>query len=167
MLSSIGHKVCVELCSTGHKISVVLHSTGHYSKCVCCAVLIWPLSLCIVLCSAGHKTGVVLCSLSFAVWCNSAIVEDQNSLARIVLVASRIVGYELPTLDNLYSARVVKKAQSTVSKPGHPVHELFEMLPSGRRLKALKSGSKHTHDSFYPTAVRTTNDIFFAHFPMI
>ena len=69
-------------------------------------------------------------------------------LARIAQVASHIVGCELPTLDSLYRARVVKKAQSIMSDPGHLAHQLFEMLPLGRRLRALKSGSKCTHDSF-------------------
>ena len=42
-------------------------------------------------------------------------------------------GCDLPTLDSLYRARVVKKAQSIMSDPGHPAHELFVMLPSGRQ----------------------------------
>ena len=106
---------------------------------------------------------------SFAVWYNGATAEDWNCLAGIVRVAGRIVGCELPTLDNLHRARVVKEAQSIMSDPDHLAHKLFVMLPSGRRLRcrALKSGSKHTHDSFYPTAVRTMNDTYFAHFLMI
>ena len=62
-----------------------------------------------------------------------------------------IVGCELPALDSLCRARVVKKAQSIMSNPGHPVHELFVMLSLGRRLRASKSGCKRTqvHDSFY------------------
>ena len=63
--------------------------------------------------------------------------------------------------DTLCRARVVKKAHSVMSDPGHLAPELFVMLPLGRRLRALKSGSKHTHDSFYPTAVHTMNDTFF------
>ena len=78
----------------------------------------------------------VLTSL-FAVRYSGATAENRNRLARIVRVASRIVGCELSTLDNLYRARVVKKAESIMSDPGHPAHELFDMLPSGRRLRAL------------------------------
>ena len=65
------------------------------------------------------------------------------------------------------SGDFVKKAQSIMSDPGHLAHELLVMLPSGRRLRALKSGSKRTHDTFYPTAVRAMNDTFFAHFSVI
>ena len=54
-------------------------------------------------------------TFSFAVWYNGATAEDRNRLERIVPVASRIVGCESLTLDSLYRARVVKKAQSVVS----------------------------------------------------
>ena len=96
-------------------------------------------------------------TFSFTVWFNGTTAEDRNRLGRIVRSASLIVGCELPSLD-LYRARVVKKARSIMSDPSHPAHGLFEELPSGRRLKTLKSGSKRTHDSFYPTAVRIVND---------
>ena len=33
----------------------------------------------------------------------------------------------MPTLDSLYRARVVKKAQSIMSDPGHPAHELCDV----------------------------------------
>ena len=72
-------------------------------------------------------------TFSFAVWCNGATAEGRNRLARIVRVASRIVRCELPTLDSLYRAGVVKRAQSIMFNPGHPAHELFVMFPSGRR----------------------------------
>ena len=74
---------------------------------------------------------------------------------------------ELRNLDSLYRERVVKKAQSIMSDPGHPVHELFVMLPSSRRLRSLTPGSKRVHDSFYPTAVRTIKCYFFGRSSMI
>ena len=106
-------------------------------------------------------------TFSFAVWYNGATAEDRNRLVRIVRGASRIVGRQLPTLDTLYRARVVKKAQSIMSDPDHPAYEQFVMLPSGRRLTTLTSGSKRTHDIFYPTAVRPINDTYFARFSVI
>ena len=83
----------------------------------------------------------------FTVWFNGATAEDRNRLGRIARSASLIVGCELPSLHDLYRARVVKKARSIMSDPSHPAHGLFEELPSGRRLKILKSDSKRTHDS--------------------
>ena len=38
-------------------------------------------------------------TFSFTIWYNGATAEDRNRLARVVRVASRIVGCELPTLD--------------------------------------------------------------------
>ena len=96
----------------------------------------------------------------FAVWYNGGTADDRKRLARIVRVASRIVRCELPTLDNLYRARGVKKAQSIMSDPDPPAHELFVIFPLGRRLRVLKSGSKRNRDSFHPTAVPTMNDTF-------
>ena len=74
-------------------------------------------------------------TFSFADWYNGATAEDRNCVVRIVRVASPIVRCELPALDNLQIARVVKRAQSIMSDPDHPAHELFVMLTSGRKVK--------------------------------
>ncbi len=74
----------------------------------------------------------VLCS-SITVWFGSATKTDIRRLQRTVRTAERIIGAPLPSLQELYTSRVRKRAKKGHSGPlTHPAHSLFELLPSGR-----------------------------------
>ncbi len=51
-----------------------------------------------------------------------------------VRTAERIIGVHLPSLQDLYYSRVKKRAGNIITDPSHPGHDLFALLPSGRRL---------------------------------
>ncbi len=78
----------------------------------------------------------VLCT-SVTVWFSSATKSDLRRLRRVVRTAERIIGTTLPTLQQLYLSRVSKKTGKITLDPSHPAHSLFELLPSGRRYRAL------------------------------
>ncbi|KAK3513377.1 hypothetical protein QTP70_014205 [Hemibagrus guttatus] len=74
----------------------------------------------------------VLC-MSITVWFGSATKSDMRRLQRTVRTAERIIGAPLPTLQELYTSRMRKRAQKTTLDPSHL---LFDLLPSGRRYRA-------------------------------
>ncbi|KAK3508871.1 hypothetical protein QTP70_011009 [Hemibagrus guttatus] len=80
----------------------------------------------------------VLCT-SITVWFGSATKSDIGRLQRTVRTAKRIIGAPLPTLQELYTSRVRKRAQKTTLDPSHPGHLLFELLPSRRRYRAANT----------------------------
>ncbi|KAK3564663.1 hypothetical protein QTP86_024528, partial [Hemibagrus guttatus] len=77
----------------------------------------------------------VLCT-SITVWFGSATKSDIRRLQTTVRTAERIIGAPLPTLQELYTSRVRKRAQKITLDPSHPGHLLFDLLPSGRRYRA-------------------------------
>ncbi|KAK3543794.1 hypothetical protein QTP70_027263 [Hemibagrus guttatus] len=77
----------------------------------------------------------VLCT-SITVWFGSATKSDIGRLQRTVRTAERIIGAPLPTLQELYTSRVRKRALKITLDPSHPGHILFDLLPSGRRYRA-------------------------------
>ncbi|KAK3548208.1 hypothetical protein QTP70_005177 [Hemibagrus guttatus] len=77
----------------------------------------------------------VLCT-SITVWFGSATKSDSRTLQRTVWTAERIIGAPLPTLQELYTSRVRKRALKITLDPSHPGHLLFDLLPSGRRYRA-------------------------------
>ena len=97
---------------------------------------------------------------SFAAWYNSATAEDWNRLACIMRVASCIVGCELPTLDSMYRAELWRKSSLSCLTLVTQRMNCLRCCHRAEDLRALKSGSKCTHDGFYPTAVHTINDAF-------
>ncbi len=71
--------------------------------------------------------------------------------------AYQIIGTTLPTLQELYSSRLSKGAVKVTLDPSHPAHSLFEMLPSGRRYRALRTRTTRNRNSFFPQAIHLMN----------
>ncbi len=80
----------------------------------------------------------VLCT-SITVWFSSATKSVLRRLQWVVRTAERIIGTTLPTLQELYLSRVSKSAKKITLDPTHTAHSLFELLPSGRRYRALST----------------------------
>ncbi len=91
----------------------------------------------------------VLCS-SITVWFGSATKTDIRRLQRTVRTAERIIGAPLPSLQELYTSRVRKRAQKVTLDPSHPAHSLFVLLPSGRRYRSLSTKTARHKNSFFP-----------------
>ncbi|KAI3352068.1 hypothetical protein L3Q82_020883 [Scortum barcoo] len=51
--------------------------------------------------------------------------------------AEKIIGASLPSIQDLYVSRVRKRAGNITADPSHPGHNLFHLLPSSRRYRAL------------------------------
>ncbi len=98
----------------------------------------------------------VLCT-SITVWFSSATKSDLRRLRRVVQTAEQIIGTTLPTLQELYLSRVSKRAGKITLDPSHPAHSLFELLPSGRRYRALSSRMTRHRNSFFPQAIHLMN----------
>ncbi len=91
----------------------------------------------------------VLCS-SITVWFGSATKTDIRRLQRTVRTAERIIGAPLPSLQELYTSRVRKRAKKVTLDLSHPAHSLFELLPSGRRYRSLSTKTaRHKNSSVY------------------
>ncbi len=67
------------------------------------------------------------------------------------------IGTTLPTLQELYLSRVSKRAGKITLDPSHPAHSLFELLPSGRRYRALSTRTTRHRNSFFPQAIHLMN----------
>uniref|UniRef100_A0A8C1IM46 Reverse transcriptase domain-containing protein n=1 Tax=Cyprinus carpio TaxID=7962 RepID=A0A8C1IM46_CYPCA len=96
----------------------------------------------------------VLCT-SITVWFGSATKSDIRRLQRTVRTAERIIGAPLPTLQEMYTSRVRKRAQKITLDPSHPSYPLFELLPSGRRFRV--ANTRTVKNSFFPQAIYLMN----------
>ncbi|KAL0152393.1 hypothetical protein M9458_052116 [Cirrhinus mrigala] len=98
----------------------------------------------------------VLCS-SITVWFGAASKSDIRRLQRTVRTAERITGVHLPNLQDLYISRVKKRAGNIIQDPSHPGHNLFALLPSGRRYRSLSTKTSRHKNSFFPNAISSLN----------
>uniref|UniRef100_A0A3B3IDP1 Reverse transcriptase domain-containing protein n=1 Tax=Oryzias latipes TaxID=8090 RepID=A0A3B3IDP1_ORYLA len=92
---------------------------------------------------------------SITVWYTSATTRDINRLQRIVRSAEKVIGCSLPSVQELYVSRTRGHAGRIAADPSHPGHYLLQPLPSGRRLRSIRTRtSRHLE---VPSAVILLN----------
>ncbi len=91
------------------------------------------------------------------VWYGNCSAADRKTLQQTVNTAAKIIGAPLPSILDIFLARCSSKTNSIVKDPTHPSHNLFQLLPSGRRYWSIKARSVRLLNSFSPQAVRALN----------
>ena len=94
---------------------------------------------------------------SINVWYAAATAKDKSRLQRIIRSAEKVIGCNLPPLQDLHTSRVLRRAGRIVADPSHPGHRLFDPLPSGRRLRSIRTKTSRHMNSFFPAAVGILN----------
>ena len=96
-------------------------------------------------------------SHGISLWFSSCTAAERKQLQRVINTAQRLTGCPLPSLMEIYHTRCLRRARSIVRDPSHPSHHLLELLPSGRRFRAIKTRTNRLKNSFYPRAVIALN----------
>ncbi len=112
-----------------------------------------------IMCTFYRGTIESILTSCITVWYGACNASCRKSLQRIVRAAEKIVGVSLPSLQNIYSTRLTRKALSIAGDPTHPTHSFFSLLPSGRRLRSLQARTSRLKDSFIHQAVRKLNSL--------
>ncbi|KAK3545763.1 hypothetical protein QTP70_011832 [Hemibagrus guttatus] len=94
---------------------------------------------------------------SITVWFAAATARDKAKLQRVIHSAEKVIGCSLPSLQELYFSRSRRRAAKIAADPSHPGNELFRSLPSGKRLRSIKTRTSRHKNSFFPTAVSLLN----------
>ena len=92
-----------------------------------------------------------------SVWYISCKAADRKALQRVISRAQKIIGTQLPALEDVYNSRCQKKAVNICKDVTHPHHHLFEPLPSGRRYRAFSARTSRLRNSFIPRAIAALN----------
>ena len=95
---------------------------------------------------------------SITIWYAAATVKDRSRLQRIIRYAEKVIGCNLPSLQDLHASRTLRRARKIMLDPSHPGHILFEILPSGKRLRSVKTKTVRHKNSFFPSATGLINN---------
>src|SRR4029434_11185263 len=100
-------------------------------------------------------------SSCITVWGSSCTDHSRKALQRIVNTAGKIIGapLPLPSLQDIYTTRLTRKATSIANDTSHPAHSLFSFLPSGRRYRSLRCRTTRLRNGFIHQAVRKLNSL--------
>ncbi|XP_061085687.1 uncharacterized protein LOC133119208 [Conger conger] len=92
---------------------------------------------------------------SITIWYAAATAKDKGRLQRIIRSAA--IGCNLPSFQDLYASRTLRRAGRIVADPSHPGHRLLETLPSGRRLRSIRTKTSRHRNSFFSSAAGLIN----------
>ncbi len=90
-------------------------------------------------------------------WFGNSTTGNRKALQRVVRTSRHIVGGELPSLQDIYTRRCIRKAWRIIKDSSHPSHSLLSLLPSGRCLYSIRSRTSRLRDSFFRQAIRLMN----------
>lgn len=98
-------------------------------------------------------------SHGISLWFSSWTAAEMKQLQRVINTAQRLTSYPLPSLKEIYDTPCLRRACSIIRDPSHTGHHLFQLLPSGRRFRAIKTRTNRPKNSFYPRAVVALNAV--------
>ena len=90
-------------------------------------------------------------------WYGSSSAADRKSLQRIIKTAQNIINQQLPTMDTIFNSRCLQKTHNIMKDSYHPANYLFELLPSGKCYRSIRTRTTRFINSFYPKAVTILN----------
>ncbi|KAK3534232.1 hypothetical protein QTP86_007031 [Hemibagrus guttatus] len=85
---------------------------------------------------------------SITVWFTAATARDKAKVQHVIHSAEKVIGCSLPYLQELYVSRSRRRAAKIAADPSHPGNELFRSLPSGKRLRSIRTRTSRHKNSF-------------------
>ena len=92
------------------------------------------------------------------VWFSSCTKAEQQVLQRVVKTVGKIIGTTLPEISTIFTTRCRRRVNNILRDHHHPAHHLFQLLPSGRRFRAIRARTTRLANSLFPQAVRLLNN---------
>ncbi len=90
-------------------------------------------------------------------WYGNSTSSNRIALQRVVRTVRHTVGGDLPSLQDIYTRRCMRKARRIIRDSSYPSHGLSSLLPSGRRLHSIWSRTSWLRDSFFSQTIRLLN----------
>lgn len=75
---------------------------------------------------------------SLLTYCITAAAPWQTGPQKVIKVPQNITGCPLPFLTDIYISRCLNRAKNISKDRFHPVSDLFNLLPSGRRYRCIR-----------------------------
>ena len=97
-------------------------------------------------------------SFSITTWYGKLTKKDKHKLGKIVRKTKRL-GIRTTPLDKLYQECAMKQVDKNRKDPGHPLHNHYILLRSGRRLNVRPQRTNRYKMSFVPKSISLYNHL--------
>ena len=79
---------------------------------------------------------------------------EEESTTKGLQSALQMIGAQLPAIQDVYITRCHRNTKCIMKDSSHSSRVLFTLLPSGKRLRTICTGTARFTDTFYPCARR-------------
>ena len=97
-------------------------------------------------------------AFSIACWYGNCSTEAKGKLTCIIKTCYKLGIANIPSLEEIYSKRVIQRCKVIVNDDLHPLHNLFNLMPSGKRMRSIKCRTARYNKSFVPACIRLINE---------
>ena len=98
----------------------------------------------------------VIC-FSVICWYGNCTTASKTKLTQIILTCQKLGLTNVSSLENLYCKSALQRCEVITTDKTHPLHNMYQMLPSGRRMRSVRCRTKRYSDSFVPASIRLLN----------
>ena len=106
-------------------------------------------------------TSIVQSVISFAIvcWYGNCNCSAKHKLERVIKTCSKLGVLNAVSLMDLFKKSTIQRCKIITEDAMHPLNSCYQRLPSGRRLRSVKSKTTRYSNSFVPTSIRLLNEI--------
>ena len=87
----------------------------------------------------------------------STTQDQKRCLNRVIGNAGQTVGHKLPSLEEIFTKRSAARSRWTIADWSNPAHDLFQLLLSGRRYRALRACTNCLSGGFFHCIIGALN----------
>ena len=95
-------------------------------------------------------------TFSIICWYGNCSMETKDKLTRIIRNCCKL-GINTSTLEELYVKYVKLRCKVIRKDKEHPLHNMYQLLPSGKRLRSTKCRTTRYARSFIPASIKILN----------
>ena len=94
---------------------------------------------------------------SITCWYGNGTSSSKSKISKIINNCIRLGITDIPTLLELFKTNALHRYHVISKDDTHPLHNSFQLLPSGRRLRSFRCRTARYSRSFVPTCIRIIN----------
>ena len=104
-------------------------------------------------------SAVIQSVLSFSIvcWFGNSTDNSTYKLSCIINQCGKLGVTNAISLNNIHELKVSHYFKTIYNDETHPLHDLYQLLPSGKRLRSAKTRTSRNASSFIPTSIKLAN----------
>ena len=106
-------------------------------------------------------TSIVQSVIAFSIvcWYGNSSVQSKSKLDRVIKSCRKVGVENAASLENIFRKSTIQRCKVIINDQLHPLHNLYAMLPSCKRLSSIKCRTTRYIRSFVPCSVKLLNDL--------